>query len=222
VQTDFWDDHWRQGRIGFHRTSPHPALRDHWSRLELPYGSRVLVPLCGKSVDLLWLHEAGHDVVGVEWSAIAVESFCLENGVPARRRTRDGFDVFESPRLALWRGDYFALTAGHAGRCVAAYDRAALVAFGPDRRAAYAQHTAALLPPGARLLLVTVEYAQDAMPGPPFAVAAGEVRALYGPAFDVEELDRRDVLAEEPKMRARGLDRFAEAVYRLVRRPPVP
>jgi len=215
VRPEFWDERWRRGQVGFHRATVHPALTRLWRRLELPLGARVLVPLCGKSLDLLWLRDAGFDVVGVEWSALAVEAFCLENGVPARRRVQGGFDVFESSRLALWRGDFFALTRALLGRVAAVYDRAALVAFGPDTRSAYALHTASLLDTGAQMLLMTTEYAQTAMAGPPFSVDPAEVRQLYSSHFDIEEIDRQDVLAEEPKMRARGLTRFDEACYRL-------
>ena len=46
------------------------------------------MPLCGKSLDLLWLRDQGHLVIGVELSATAFEDFCLENGIPARRRNK--------------------------------------------------------------------------------------------------------------------------------------
>ena len=220
VQPQFWDERWRRGQIGFHLATVHPALKRFWGRLELPLGARVLVPLCGKSLDLLWLRDAGFDVIGVEWSALAVEVFCLENGVPARRRLRGGFELFEAPRLALWRGDFFALTPALLGPVAAVYDRAALVAFGPETRPAYALQTASLLHPGARMLLVTTEYPQAEKAGPPFSVDPKEVRRLYSSRFDLDEIARQDVLADEPRMRERGLTRLDEVCYRLTQQPP--
>jgi thiopurine S-methyltransferase len=220
VQDDFWEERWRRGQIGFHRAEAHPALARYWRRFDPPRGGRVLVPLCGKSLDLLWLRDAGCDVIGVESSAIAVEAFCLENGIPARRRTQGDFDVYEAPRLAIWRGDFLAVTAAEIGIAAAAYDRAALVAVAAGSRPDYARHTATLLAGGATLLLVTLEYGESelgAAPRPPHSVDGAEVHRLYAPAFDVEELGREDVLAEEPHMRARGLTRLDEVCYRLRR-----
>ncbi len=111
LQPEFWHERWRVGQIGFHQSAVDQNLRDHWPALGLTGGSRAFVPLCGKSLDLLWLREQGHSVAGVELSAVALESFCLEHGIPARRRTLDHFDVYEAANLQLYCGDFFALTA---------------------------------------------------------------------------------------------------------------
>ena len=72
-----WQERWREGRIGWHQSGGHPGLQRHW-----PWtGRRVLVPLCGKAVDLRWLAERGNAVVGVELSPLAVESFFAEQGL---------------------------------------------------------------------------------------------------------------------------------------------
>ena len=42
----------------------------------------ILVTLCGKSLDLPWLCEQGHDVVGVELSAVAAKQLFEENNIP--------------------------------------------------------------------------------------------------------------------------------------------
>ena len=106
MEPEFWHERWRTGQIGFHQSSADRNLRRHWPALRLARGSRVFVPLCGKSLDMLWLRDQGHPVVGVELSAVALEAFCMENGVPARRRVQSGFDVYEAPNLQLFCGDY--------------------------------------------------------------------------------------------------------------------
>jgi thiopurine S-methyltransferase len=219
MQPEFWHERWHTGQIGFHQSTVGRSLRHHWSALGLASRScRVFVPLCGKSLDLLWLREQGHFVAGVEISATALESFCLENGVPVRRRSLVRFDVYEAANLQLFRGDFFALTPELLGEVGAIYDRAALISWAPELRAAYAAHVAELTPPGARMLLVTLEYPQPQMPGPPFSVSGEEVAGLFAPHFALEEIAREDILAGEARLRAKGVTRLDQVCYQLVRR----
>jgi thiopurine S-methyltransferase len=177
----------------------------------------VLVPLCGKSLDLIWLRERGHFVVGVELSAVALESLCMECGIPARRRILDDFDVYEAPSLQLYRGDFFLLTSTLLGSVSAIYDRAALIAWPPEERAAYVAHITALTPPGTQTLLITMEYPQTQMQGPPFSVTADDVDRLYAANHAIQELSKHDILAGEPRLRSRGVTQLHEVCYRLTR-----
>lgn len=70
-----WLDFWRDERSDFHQIAVNPLLNKFWPSLKLAHGSRVFVPLCGKSLDMLWLAQQGHEVIGVELSSIAVEDF---------------------------------------------------------------------------------------------------------------------------------------------------
>ncbi len=218
MQPQFWHDRWRLGQIGFHQAAADSSLTRLWSTLDLPPGSRVFVPLCGKTLDLLWLRDQGHEVLGVELSDLAVQAFCAENGVPARRRVLADADLYEAPGLTLLRADLFAVTAGQLGHIDAVYDRAALIAWEPSQRAAYARHLTALTRPGTPTLLITLEYPAGQIAGPPFPVTAGEVEALYGAQHRIEQLSRRDILAADARMRQRGVTELIETVYRLVRR----
>jgi thiopurine S-methyltransferase len=69
-------------------------------------------------------------------------------------------------------------------------------------------------------LLISLDYDQARMQGPPFAVTAAEVRALFEADFHVDALAEVDVLAENPRFAQRGLDRLGEHVYRLSLRGP--
>jgi thiopurine S-methyltransferase len=217
MQPEFWHERWTRGQIGFHRPRVDASLEQHWQDLGLAENCRVFVPLCGKSVDLLWLRDRGHCVVGVELSDLALQAFCLENGVPARRRTTQDFDVYEAPNLELLGGDFFALTPATLGTIAAVYDRAALISWTPERREPYARHMATLTPSGTETLLITLEYLQAQMAGPPFSVPTAEVERLYADGHAIQELSRRDVLASEPKMQARGVTELLEVCYRLTR-----
>jgi thiopurine S-methyltransferase len=216
LQPDFWHKRWRLGQIGFHQTAADRQLRQYWPHLELAEGGRVFVPLCGKSLDLLWLREQSHAVIGVELSAVALESFCLEHGVPARRRSLENFDLYEAPKLQLYSGDFLALSAQLLGPVDAVYDRAALIAWPPELRAAYVSHLTALTSRGTQTLLITLEY-PDEIAGPPFSVGTAEVERLYGAHHEIQRLSTVDVLAQEPRLRARGITALHQTCYRLTR-----
>ncbi len=217
MQSDFWLERWRLNQIGFHRPEVFTSLQRFWPHLGLATDSPVFVPLCGKSLDMLWLAQRGHPVRGVELSSVALESFCLENGIPARRRSAPDFDSYEAERLHLWRGDFFALTSAYLDGVGAIYGRAALVALPPEMREPYVRHLTALTPHGALTLLVTLEYAQAQMNGPPFAVSEAEVRSLFGDTHDIVLLGRDDVLDSEPRFRAKGVTALHEVCYKLAR-----
>ncbi len=217
MQPEFWHDRWRTGQIGFHQSAVDRNLRQYWPDLGLAGKGRVFLPLCGKSLDLLWLCEQGHSVTGVELSTVALESFCMEHGVPAKRRILDDFDVYEAANLQLLRGDFFALTPQLLGPIPAVYDRAALISWIPELRADYVKHMTALSNPGTQTLLVTMEYPQEQMNGPPFSVSADEVDRLYAGHHEIRALSRQDILANEPRLRSRGITRLHEVCYRLTR-----
>lgn len=217
MQPDFWHKRWQIGQIGFHQSAVDRHLERHWPDLGLASDSCVFVPLCGKSLDLLWLRERHQSVTGVELSAVALESFCMEHGVPARRRVLERFDIYEAPKLHLYRGDFYALTPGLLGPVSAVFDRAALISWAPELRTAYVAHITALTNPGTQTLLVTMEYAQSQMTGPPFSVGEDEVQRLYAHSHGIHLLSREDVLANEPRLRSRGLTRLFVVCHRLSR-----
>ncbi len=218
MEAEFWQNRWRNGQIGFHQPSVERNLRRHWPELPLKKGGRVFVPLCGKSLDLLWLRDRGHGVTGVELSARALEDFCRENGVPARRRILHDFDAYEAEGLELYRGDFFKLTAPLLGDVAAVYDRAALISWAPELRSAYVDRCAALVRPGTQMLLIALEYPQAQMSGPPFSVSRVDVERLYSSDFEIRELSREDILANEDRIRSLGVTSLFEVCYYLIRR----
>jgi thiopurine S-methyltransferase len=219
VEPEFWHDRWRTGQIGFHQADVDKLLIQNWPILDLAPKSHVFVPLCGKSLDLIWLLQCGVSVTGIELSAVAIESFCVEHGIPATRRTLADFDVYEASQLRLFRGDFFSLTPELLGEVSAVYDRAALISWKPQMRAPYLRHLASLTTVGTQTLLTTMEYPQQEMLGPPFSIGAADVDQLYGQDYAIRQLARRDVLADEHRLRARGLTALSEACYRLTRVP---
>ena len=217
MEKQFWLQRWRDGKTGFHSDAVQPLLAKYWPSLQLPAGQRVFVPLAGKSRDMLWLAEQGYRVLGVEISPLAVEQFFYENDLlPATHDSPAGrHHVCGSIELIC--GDVFDLDAGILSSCSAVYDRAALIALPPDIRARYADHLSGKLPAECRMLLVTVDYMQDEMEGPPFAVDRNAVDALYAADWSVELLERRDILSDEERFADYGVSSLHTEVLLLRR-----
>ena len=217
MQPDFWLNRWRAAQIGFHQMAVDRHLKAYWPLLKLPLGSPVFVPLCGKSLDLMWLRERGHSVTGVELSPVALESFVMEHGIPARRRVLADFDVFEAGGLKLYRGDFFKLTPTQLGNPSAVYDRASLISWTPEARQSYVKQLTSLTSPGTQTLLIAVEYPAEQMQGPPFPLTRDTIRNLYAGHYSIEELARHEILELEPRLKARGLTELREVCYRMTR-----
>jgi len=218
VNPDFWQERWQKNEIGFHQQEINAHLQDYWPRLGVAAGSQVFVPLCGKSRDLLWLRARGHTVLGVELSPIAVRDFFRENLLEPRTSHAGAFERCEADGLSILCGDFFNLTAEDLKGVAGVYDRASLIALPPDMRPRYAAHLSAILPKGAAILLVTMEYRQAEMNGPPFSVSEDEMRQMYEKRYDVTRLFTKDILAENPRFRERGLSALSEKVYQLLPR----
>jgi len=214
----FWHERWESGRIGFHLDRVHPGLLKHWPQLEVASRAPVFVPLCGKSLDLAWLAGEGHPVTGIELSDIAIRDFFSESGHAPSVTTDPPFTIYSAAGISLLQGDFFALQRRQLPHVAAVYDRAALIALPPAMRGNYAQHLATLIAPGSVVLLITVEYDQREMAGPPFAVAPDEVKALLGAEFAVQQLELTPPLEVPPQFRQRGLTSLRERIYRLERR----
>ena len=217
MHEEFWHARWSGNEIGFHLKEVNPYLVRYWPGLALPAGSRVLVPLCGKSLDLRWLVTQGYPVLGVELSRKAVEDFFVELNLACTQSQHGVFSCYRADGLELWCGDFFALSAADVADCQGLYDRAALIALPAPMRARYVQHLNAILPCAAKGLLVTLEYPQEQMSGPPFSVPESEVRARLEKSWRVEPLLSVDVLELNDRFRARGVTALHEAIYRLQR-----
>jgi thiopurine S-methyltransferase len=212
MEPEFWHQRWASNQIGFHEDQVNAYLARHYADLGLAPGETVFVPLCGKSLDLRWLADQGARVVGVELSPIAVESFFAEQGLSPRVSKEGAFEVWESGPIRLLCGDYFTLAPADLAGVHAVYDRAALIALPPERRADYVGHLDRLLPGARRTLLVSLEYFQEEMQGPPFSVAEQEVRTLFADA-QVKQIGAQDVLTDNPRFRDKGLTRLLECAY---------
>ncbi|MBS7537470.1 thiopurine S-methyltransferase [Ancylobacter lacus] len=188
----FWHDKWQRGDIGFHGARPHPLLQRHLAALHVGPGARLLVPLCGKSLDIHWLLAQGHQVAGVELSRAAVEQLFAELGMEPAVHHMGRLACFEGDGLCVFVGNIFDLDAMTLMPVDAVYDRAALVALPGPLRRRYTRQIVELTG-GAPQLLVTYEHDPAALEGPPFAVDATELARHYEAEYHLSCLERRAV-----------------------------
>ena len=214
----FWTKRWQDNDIGFHQPDGHDLLKRLWPTLDVPQGAAVFVPLAGKSLDMRWLVERGHRVVGVELSEIAVDQFFAAAGLtPAE--SRDGLLLVKSAGpYVLYCGDMFDLEPRHLPDIAAAYDRAALIALPREMRPRYSESLAQLLAAGTVVLLISIEYPEGEIEGPPFSVSEEEIRRLFAESFEIAILESRDGLAGSANLKSRGVTRLDETAYALRRR----
>lgn len=215
MDAQFWLERWKNNEIGFHQQEINVHLQRYWDRLALHARHPVFVPLCGKSRDMLWLRSRGHDVLGVEISPIAVRDFYAENGLEAAVSDCGPFTRWEFDKLVIYVGDFFDMSAQMLRGVEGVYDRASLIAFPPESRSRYAAHLQACIPTAANILLVTLQYPENEMQGPPFSVEDAEVMALFRERYDIASLCELEILDENPRFRKRGLSTLLERVYHL-------
>lgn len=186
----FWLDRWDENRIGFHEEQPHPKLVKNLSVLDVPSEGTVFLPLCGKSVDFDWLIENGYKGVGAEFSQTAVETVFKRNNIKPNVEKIGSVKRYHSEVLTLYVGDLFNLTEAILGPVDAVFDRAALVALPESTRGTYCAHLAKVTD-SAPQILVTFEYDQLQMQGPPFSITETEIQSHYAGIFKLSLLERK-------------------------------
>lgn len=206
MELSYWESRWRKDKIGFHMEEGYPGLRKHWDALRAGDSPSVLVPLCGKTPDLLYLEEKGAAVIGVEYSEKAIHSFFTEQERSFEIRSHAGFRIYHSGNIKLWQGDFMKFPAGRIPDLSLIYDKAAFVALPSEKRKQYAQKLLSLCSPGTAILLHHFVYPQDEMPGPPFSVSEDEIESCFAGNFTISVLEQNSLPAERfPPFQRRGL-----------------
>ena len=213
---NFWIDRWKRQETGWHQKEVEPALIQNFAGQS---GGRVLVPLCGKTLDMAWLADHGHEVIGVELSSQACDEFFLEQKLKPEVSSSKNFKVYRTPKLTIFQGDFFDFTSEQAGDLTAIYDRAALIALPPYTQKLYAVHLKQLslgsrLKSNFHILQIAIEKTdEDDGEGPPFSVSFEELKRLYGDHFEISLLSHSAVVlgGKLPK-------NAEESVYRLIPR----
>ncbi|GGI78377.1 thiopurine S-methyltransferase [Shewanella gelidii] len=218
MEPSFWHERWENEQIGFHQGDVNPFLIQHWRDLNLPNDASIFVPLCGKSLDMCFLAEQGHQVIGCELNQQGVEQFFLDNNLPMQTSSHGTHPCYATEQLAIYQGDIFTLSEEVTRECSGFYDRAALIAWPESMRHAYVKKLAALLPSGSQGMLITLDFETDVISGPPFAVSELWVNQHLSEFFEIQQLACIDVLADNPRFLNKQATWLNEVIYRLVRK----
>ncbi|GAA0425201.1 thiopurine S-methyltransferase [Cocleimonas flava] len=193
MEADFWHERWSKNEIGFHENEVNPLLVKHIKDLNLPEGSRIFLPLCGKTRDIAWLHSKGYKVVGIELSEHAVKQLFTEllgdEKLQPEVTQIDQHTLYTFENIEVYVGDFFKLSKQQLGKIDAVYDRASLVALPDTMRTQYAQHLLEITQ-GVPQLLITLEYDQSVIKGPPFSISDAMIKNYYQNDFNITELER--------------------------------
>lgn len=192
MEHDFWHQKWEKNEIGFHVGEANPLLVNSFHQLLLAQGARVFLPLCGKTLDIAWLYSQGYRVVGIELNASAIEQLFSEIDVEPVITRMGGLSHYGADNIDIFVGDFFELSADMLGPVDVIYDRAALVALPEEMRKQYTSHLMTITN-YAPQLLITYEYEQTEMDGPPFSLSEVEVNRHYHDHYKISVFDSVNV-----------------------------
>lgn len=218
MEADFWHSRWQEGRIGFHQAEYNRHLQTFAETMPRPGAGRVLVPLSGKTKDLTYLRDLGHEVIAVEIVETAGAAYFHEAAIPFSRRVDGGYPILEGGGVQVHVADIFDVEPETVGPIDWVFDRAALVALPPPMRERYVPHVMTFLAAGGESLLLTFAYEQAQMSGPPFSVSDEEVHHRYSPFGEVDRLVHADILDASPRFKQAGLTELSESVWRITKR----
>ncbi|WP_201597265.1 thiopurine S-methyltransferase [Psychrobacter vallis] len=194
MNPEFWQKRWQEKRIGFNQSEVNPLLIKYWTELNLLAGSRIFVPLCGKSIDMVWLAAQGYEVVGIELVESAAQAFFAEQNIQptvSQHTKKPAITCYQGQlldkKLKIWVADIFALTSTDIGHVDAIYDKAALIALPADMRCDYSAQIRKISG-NVPQLLITLRYDQSKKEGPPFSVNGEQIQQYYGNHYQITEL----------------------------------
>ncbi len=210
MDRQYWLNAWsKSGEPGWQQSDVHEALQSHW----VADDTRVFVPLCGRSPDLAWLHQIGHEVIGVELSEAAVAQFFNEQQLDCSISHSDDFTVYAADQYQIYVGDFFSLRGDNLKGVKKVYDRAAMVAMSGEWRHKYVRHLQSIVPAVAEYLVILLEYDQAQMNGPPFSVPESAFRECFDSSYEV-----RLIGDDETDFSHRGVEQAREKTYRVAPR----
>ena len=210
MDKEFWLERWKEQQIGFHEGVVNELLEKHCGVLSLQQGNRIFVPLCGKTVDIHWLLSKGYSVVGIELSELAVQQLFGDLQVTPNIVESSDLKLYQTDGLDVYVGDIFSLSAERLGSVDAVYDRAALVALPFELRQRYTQHLKRMTH-HAQQLLISFEYDQETMAGPPFSISPEEISEHYKEYNQIHCLEKQEVSGK-----LKGLVSAVESVWFLI------
>lgn len=199
---DYWKKRWDDNLIGFHRPLPHDVLVEHYELIA--NCKQILIPLAGKTPDIVYLLERGHDIVAVEFCQKAVLDFFNENNIEFHMELEGQFEVYRAKNLKFFCGDLFQMSLHEFVDVSALYDRGAMIALDREQRKKYAILICQNLPSLKLVLSSQIDYGPLPETIPPYSVNVAEINDLYGKSFHIKTLEVKKSKVVEERFAARG------------------
>ncbi len=209
-----WIKRWQNNEIGWHKDYFNPRLIKFLTKLQLKQADTIFVPLCGKSLDIIYLLNCGFKVIGVEISSVAIIAFFSENNISYTTYKDNNIMVYKAENITIFCTSFFKINKSYLSAINAIYDRASLIALDKTLRADYVKHLSGIIPPKTKLLLLTLNYMQNKMSGPPFAVSFAEVKQIFN-NFDIIQLSSFNDVENEVRFKNAGLEFIDKDSYLL-------
>ncbi|MBC7539902.1 MAG: hypothetical protein H7281_13855 [Bacteriovorax sp.] len=197
----FWSERWLNNQIGFHMNGPHKSLIEFIDLFKVH--KKIFVPLCGKSPDMIFLRQYGLEVIGVEFSEIAILDFIKENNLKMIKHEVRDLIFYEGDGFKIYQGNLFKLFEIDLAGVTCCYDRASMVAFNQQERVNYSQFLKDIVKDLTLILAPLLDYGEVLDAGPPFSVTARELNLLYGKNFELEVL-RSDETPLRDNLKSKG------------------
>ncbi len=203
MQNNFWINKWEVNQIGFHQDDIHKYLKNYWKKFIQDFnitGKTVFVPLCGKSLDMIFLKDNGFHVIGCELSEIACQSFFQENEIEYTVHEITNFKLFKSQSIELYCGDILNLTQLSPIDII--YDRASIIALSDTLRANYISKIKEL--DADFQFIITLEFDNKEV-GPPFSVSMENINNYYSDRYKVTKTVSQELPIEVHKDHLKSL-----------------
>jgi thiopurine S-methyltransferase len=193
MEPEFWHQKWESNVIGFHISEANPLLVSNFDALALKEGSRIFLPLCGKTLDIAWMLSHNFRVVGAELSEIAINQLFEGLGVTPNKTDLGDLTRYSADNIDIFVGDIFHLSTKDLGAVDASYDRGEFVALPKAMRERYSAHLISITN-SAPQLLISFEYDQSLMSGPPFSISNSELNQHYQDVYELTLLASEEVV----------------------------
>jgi len=211
MKPSFWHKCWERDSLGFHQETVHPFLEQFLLPRLTSTDQHVFVPLCGKSLDMVWFAQR-MKVSGAELSEIACRDFFKEKELSYKHQKHGGFNVFSCDNVQLWQGDFFKLHPTDIKDIDWIYDRAAIIALPESMQQQYVEHLSTFISEQTSLFLISLEFPQEELEGPPFSISSLKVAQLFS-EFDVESVAVHELEDKKFAQRTFDVSQLIERLY---------
>lgn len=213
-----WEDCWSVGKTFFHRSAYHPMLVEHIEKLINGRSNLVIfIPLCGKSLDIKYLYDLGHTVVGVEGAKSPIEEFFGEHNLEFTKSDCPSVNgsVYKNGdnRIRIYHGDMFDFNGKDEVKFSGVWDRGSFGAINKTDRPKYVELLTSMVTEDCQYLLNTYDYNPEQFSGPPHCFTDEEMLGYWGHKWNITRIHYEDV--NNDSKREKGVEYFNEQVHHL-------